>query len=93
MATENEKRRMLRERRILRSQARWLQKAIFALSKAEDAHSKFLDEGGESVDSFDVSLNGSAYHIDEVTLALKDAVTEWLEAMQAVWHKEHALSR
>jgi hypothetical protein len=80
MPTKEQKRKLSRERRILRSQARWLQKALFALSKAEDEQGKLDELRDGDVDApFDVTVGGTSHEIGEITSALKDTVEAWME--------------
>lgn len=78
MASSPKKRNLARERKLRRSQSRWLQKALFALSKAEEEHSKLLELRSEQSDLLDVTLEGTDYPMDEVTTGLREAVSTWL---------------
>ena len=79
MSRRSQKSNLVRERKLRRSQARWLQKALFALSKAEEENSKLLELRSEQGDLLDVTLEGTDYSVDEVTTGLKGAVNNWLE--------------
>lgn len=95
MATPAEKRKLTRERRILRNEARWLQKTLFALSKAEDEHTKLLElrEVEEDDVPFDVTVDGTSHEISEVTAGLKEAVNEWLELQRTALRDARAMAR
>lgn len=83
MASSPKKRNLVRERKLRRSQSRWLQKALFALSKAEEEHTKLLELRSEDSDLLDVTLEGTDYPMDEVTTGLKEAVSSWLGEQRA----------
>ena len=73
------KKQLARERRIRRSRSRWLQKALFALSKVEKDSEKLADLRGEKSLVRDVTIHGESFPLDAVTEAVGDAVHEWLE--------------
>lgn len=74
MATTKEKRRANRARRIIRSESRWLQKAIFALSKAEEARTKLADLYDDDPEEFTVEVNGKDQDVGELGTLLREAV-------------------
>ncbi len=90
MATEKEKRQAVRERKILQSESRWLQKALFALSKADDDREKLSDDRAETLV---VTIEGETYDIDSVTSAVKDAVLERVESLRTATPKGQMLAR
>jgi hypothetical protein len=74
VATTKEKRRANRARRLIRSEHRWLQKAIFALSKAEETRDKLAGlHDGEAPDLL-VPINGSEHEVEAVGSALREVV-------------------
>lgn len=79
MATTKEKRRENRARRIIRSESRWLQKAIFALSKAEEARTKLADLYDDDPEDFTVEVNGKNQDVAEIGTLLREAVEERLQ--------------
>jgi hypothetical protein len=79
MATTKEKRRANRARRIIRSESRWLQKAIFALSKAEEARTKLADLYDDDAEEFTVEVNGKDQDVGELGTLLRKAVEERLQ--------------
>jgi len=82
VATTKEKRRANRARRLIRSEHRWLQKAIFALSKAEDARDKLADlYDGEAPDLV-VPINGSEHEVEEVGSALREVIQQRMHAQR-----------
>lgn len=78
MATTADKRRENRARRIIRSESRWLQKAIFALGKAEEARSKLADLYEDEAEEFTVKVNGKEQDVGAIGGLLKEAVEERL---------------
>lgn len=90
MATEKEKRQAVRERKILQSESRWLQKALFALSKADDDREKLSDDHTETLV---VTIKGETYDLDSVTSAVKDAVLARVESLRTAAPKGQMLAR
>ncbi len=82
MATTKEKRRANRARRIIRSESRWLQKAIFALSKAEEARTKLAGLYDDDPEAFVVEINGKKKDVGEIGKLLREAVEERLQAQR-----------
>jgi hypothetical protein len=82
-----------RERRILQSESRWLQKALFALSKAESDREKLAKERGEAVEPITVELDGKPYELDDVRDAVGEAVQERVETIRTTLHRSRSLLR
>ncbi len=93
MATSAEQRRAVQERKILRDESRWLQKALFALDKASIEHEKLSELGEQEHEPLLVDIDGETYDIDSVTEAVRDAVLERSESLRTSVRKEHALAR
>lgn len=79
MATTKEKRRENRARRIIRSESRWLQKAIFALSKAEEARTKLAGLYDDDPEEFTVEVAGKDQDVAELGTLLREAVEARLQ--------------
>lgn len=79
MATTKEKRRANRARRIIRSESRWLQKAIFALSKAEEARTKLADLYEDDPHALMVEVDGKEHDVATVSGALRKVVEDRLQ--------------
>ena len=62
----DDRRRYRRETQLLSSESAWLQKAVFALQKAEDAREKLAESRGEDAGGLELSVNDSQVSIDEV---------------------------
>ena len=92
MATRAEKRRAVQERRFLRNESRWLQKALFALDKASEAHEKLSELDGREHEPLLVEIDGDTYDIDSVTEAMKEAVLERSENLRRKV-RTHVLAR
>ena len=93
MATSKDKRQSVQEQKILRSESGWLQKALFALGKASDAHEKLSELNGDEHEPLLVTIDGETFDIDLVTDAVKDAVMERTESLRAETRTQHALAR
>jgi cation transport ATPase len=90
-ATPKDKRQLVQERKILRSQSRWLQKALFALDKAEDDHAKLSEVRGEKHEPMAVTIDGTTHKVGAVTDSLRDSVMDRLERLRATLRSGHAL--
>lgn len=93
MTSKRNEKQIVQERRILRSESGWLQKALFALGKASDAHGKLSELNGETHEPLLVTIDGESYDIDDVTDAVKDAVLERTESLRAATSKDRATGR
>jgi len=91
MAKRKDRNQVAHERRILSSESRWLQKALFALAKAEDEHEKLASVGSDEADSIVVSIEGDAHDLGVVTGALREAVLDRVEALRTTMRQEQAL--
>jgi hypothetical protein len=84
-------RQLVQERKILRSQSRWLQKALFALSKAEDDQTKLAEVRGDDHEPMAVTIDGTTHEVGAVTDSLRDSVMDRLEHLRVTLRREHAL--
>lgn len=82
-----------RERRILESESRWLQKALFALSKAENDRERLAKELSEKVEPLTVEIDGESFELETVREAVSDAVLERVEALRVTLNQSRALIR
>jgi len=89
--TPKDKRQLVQERKILRSQSRWLQKALFALSKAEDDQAKLAEVRGDRHEPMAVNINGKSHAVGAVTDSLRDSVMDRLEGLRVSLRQEHSL--
>ncbi|MDH3208299.1 MAG: hypothetical protein OEO79_16985 [Gemmatimonadota bacterium] len=93
MTSKRSEKQVVQGRRIQRSESGWLQKALFALGKASDAHGKLSELNGETHEPLLVTIEGETYDIDDVTDAVKDAVLERTESLRVATRGEKALGR
>lgn len=82
-----------RERRILESESRWLQKALFALSKAESDRERLAKERSEKIEPLTVEIDGASFDLDTVRDAISEAVQERVEALRTSLGRSGALIR
>lgn len=79
----NDRRRMQRrEIRLIQRESTWLQKALFALGKAEEAREGLAELHGEEPEPFKVSLEGRAVSLEDLEEALDDRIQELLEVVR-----------
>ncbi len=76
------RREQRREIQLLSSESRWLQKALFALQKAEVAREKLADHRGQEEDDFVLPLKGKKLPVDDFQEALEDRIHEILEGVR-----------
>lgn len=88
---QKDKRQLVQERKILRSQSRWLQKALFALGKAEGDEEKLAEVRGDKHEPMAVTVDGKTHELGDVTDSLRDSVMARLEALRVTLRNEHAL--
>lgn len=82
-----------RERRILESESRWLQKALFALSKAESDRERLARESSEKIEPLTVEIDGASFDLDTVRDAVSEAVQERVEVLRTSLGRSGALIR
>lgn len=70
-----ERRQRRREIRLLQGESVWLQKALFALRKAEAARGKLADLRDEEMESYTLSVGGQRLSVE----ALEDGLEEHIE--------------
>lgn len=81
------------ERRLMESESRWLQKALFALSKAEDDRTKLEEALSGSLPKLKVSIKGKSFDIETVREAMVEAVQERSEALRQTLKRGSAVTR
>jgi len=88
MATTEQAKPSTRERKLLESESRWLQKALFALSKADDDREKLGSAGTSGLaEVMTVEIEGKTFDIGAVRDAIRDSVDDRLEELRAVLSK------
>lgn len=81
------------ERRLMESESRWLQKALFALSKAERDREKLAAASDDDLDPIRVTIKGSELNLGTVREAMEEAVRERAEHLRDVLQSRHPLLR
>ncbi len=79
---EDQRRRKRRDMRFLQREATWLQKALFALGKAEEAREKLADGRDEASPEYVLEVEGQRLPMEELEDALEQRVKELLEALR-----------
>lgn len=72
MVVSKEKRMKRRRLRALQSESAWLQKALFALRKAEAANEKAADAVDQEPEDYALTVDGDAMPIEAFEAALQD---------------------
>lgn len=78
----DDKRQLRKERRLVQSESRWMQKALFALNKAEDAREKLAKTRQEDGDAAVVNIGGNDLSIDALRAAIQERVETLAEVLQ-----------
>jgi hypothetical protein len=81
------------ERRLLESESRWLQKALFALAKAEDDRDKLVQARKGEGEGMTVSIKGKAFDISTVRSAMSDAVQERADQLRETLGRREVVLR
>ncbi len=81
---DEEKRRRRREIRQLNSESVWLQKALFALRKAEDAREKVADVRAEEPETYVLPVGGRAIELEALEDALEERTKELIGRVRAM---------
>lgn len=68
--------------KALQTESTWLQKALFALGKAEDARSTVMELSEESVGEIEAPASGDAVSLAEFSAVLRERVDEIMEDLQ-----------
>jgi hypothetical protein len=71
-----------REIRLLQSESVWLQKALFALRKAEDAREKLADVRDQEVEPYTLAAGDGTLVVEEVEDALETRATELVKTVR-----------
>lgn len=79
MSTQAQRRQQRKEIRLIQNHSSWLQKALFALQKAETAREKLADAKDEGDPGpFVIEYEGEEYDVDAFEEALENRVQELL---------------
>jgi 50S ribosomal subunit-associated GTPase HflX len=77
-----DQRQIRKERRLVQSESRWMQKALFALNKADDARSKLAKARDEEGEPQMVNIGGKSLSIDALRTAIQERVETLAEVLQ-----------
>lgn len=77
-----DRRRYRRETQLLSSESAWLQKALFALQKAEDAREKLAGSRGEDETPFDLSTETGTLSLEDIQEGLENRIRELLDEVR-----------
>lgn len=72
-----------REIQLLSNESAWLQKALFALQKAETAREKLADARDAEVPPFELPLDDETLSVEEFQEAMTNRIHELLEDVRA----------
>jgi hypothetical protein len=78
----NERRQKRAEIRHLQSESVWLQKALFALRKAESAREMRADARDEEVSPYVLSLGEASVRVEAIEDALEERAKELIETVR-----------
>lgn len=78
----DDKRQARKERRLVQSESRWMQKALFALNKADDAREKLAKTRDEEANAAVVNIGGKDLSIDALRTAIQERVETLAEVLQ-----------
>lgn len=79
----DERRRKRKELRLVQNEASWLQKALFAMGKAEDAHQKLVDfRGDDGAAEYMFRVDESSASIEAIEEAFEDRLSSLKEKLR-----------
>ena len=77
-----ERRQLRREIRLIQGESVWLQKALFALRKAEEAREKLADARGEEAEEYLLDAEGGRLRLEVLEEALEERAGELLKRVR-----------
>lgn len=80
MADDRRKKRL--EIRQLSSESTWLQKALFALQKADEAREKLAEMRGSDDSDFELTLGRKKLLVDDFEEAIENRIRELLDTIR-----------
>lgn len=78
----DDRRRYRRETQLLSSESAWLQKALFALQKAEGAREKLTDSRGGEDSTFDLATEAGTLSLEDIQEGLENRIRELLDEVR-----------
>lgn len=76
---DEERRRRRREVQMLSSESTWLQKALFALQKAEAAREKLTDSRGEDMGELVLTVGSSDVSLEDLEEGIENRIRTLLD--------------
>ncbi len=77
-----DRRRYRRETQLLSGESAWLQKALFALQKAEGTREKLAESRGEEDPPFDLSTEAGTLSLEDIQEGLENRIRELLDEVR-----------
>lgn len=77
-----DRRRYRRETQLLSSESAWLQKALFALQKAEGSREKLAESRGQEDVPFDLATEAGTISLEDVQEGLENRIRELLDEVR-----------
>lgn len=78
----DDKRKFRRETRLLQSESSWIQKAIFALGKVDDARDRMADLRDREREPFTIEVDGTTIAGDALEDALEARAKELMQTVR-----------
>jgi hypothetical protein len=79
---DEERRRQRQEIRLIQRESTWLQKALFALGKAEESHEKLVEERGVEEAAYTLALDDGELPVEVLEDALESRIKELMESVR-----------
>jgi hypothetical protein len=80
LATDRRQNR--KEIKLLSNESAWLQKALFALQKADDAREELADSKGEDAPDFILDLDGKKLAVEQFEEAMENRIKTLLDEVR-----------
>jgi hypothetical protein len=79
---DEERRRQRQEIRLIQRESTWLQKALFALGKAEESHEKLVEARGVEEATYALALDDGELPMEVLEDALESRIKELMESVR-----------
>jgi len=76
------RRQQRREIRLQQRESAWLQKALFALGKAEETREKLADTRDEEAEPYSIALGNGELSMEDLEAALQARITQLMETVR-----------
>jgi len=84
-----DKRQLRKERRYVQSESRWMQKALFAIGKAQDARAKLQASREDGDDPITISIGDESVPLESV----RDGFEQRVEALASALQERRQVAR